>query len=1543
MKKKWGRVAALIMAVMMTVQIMPGSMPGVSAVEQTGAQSGSGEVEQGTYIDNEIMYSLTVHYQDNEGNALTDDAVITGKQGETVTPEIQEIEGYTVQGEYGDVKLTEEVQEITIIYEKTEPADEKDEEMTDGAPADNQEADQGEEPGKDQENDQEKEPEKDQGADPVREDTGNEPLKNAPRQAGNLTLAYESGYELSIEGKNSRFTVQTDPIENGRLVITLPAFFELTSTPSSKTEYDVDVDREIIDESDPILGGFERQVITLRYKNVTSTVTASFEMTMTDDAPEQITEAMVRAGAHPDQVPLNIDAELYGGDGSLISETTAEGTSELSDPHELVNEYEDYENIKAEIYKVDLEVKDNNELYLRSSDSTGVREISVDKFHYPYTDMALMVPMDKGNKLKEIQGGEIYYRQDWDKITTEEYEGSAYLVGAFDDKGPGGYYDNERFDNVGETYRRYDFNSSYTFGNLRSIRLIFDDTVSIGETIEFDKPVLLRYTYRGETKVVPVYYLDSYTFPGTYVPEIDEDDKRVLCGNKLDFGADVLNKNTAKLPVQRNEVIFHIEYPYELQPKSIDRLSLGDVEKFDISYVVVDEQTKEEKTVERKGAGQGYEFELSEGEYVKEITISIPELPFKENLSFSVKAQSMDRDIDGNLLTEDKTVYAEYTVYEGETVLDNESQKIDLRVRKDLMFVYDTEDYSIILDNDEDHTWHGGYIELKTKDSQDYMKDYKDAVFELKAGPEIMSKVAGFYVYNRDDDLDEPIIVEYKTNLDTEWREEVESNPWEKNYITLPLRSGEYVTAVRLCFGTLTETELKYWASGGAVCFAPMFNSDRMYYDEDGVRREVEYNHAYKMTYEFTTSTEPAQYMTEENLTVYTTYESYDEYNLMIGGGWQPKYRLENGAESAYRGDTLEADIEQLCYGSDNRYSNLDRPSSGYFGLDPSLYIRNQLIYIETAPGFEITGLSEPSTMVERKTLDNGNHLFKFRLLSAGDEAVSNPLTADLYIRPDAKTENVNPIEAVGISYSEYFEECFPDYPDLEDEKVNPPYQIVTIDNEEYNDAPDNWGISEREEAYGFFYTFEKPYGSDQFVVREVTSSTTQMFATVDGFFTGDTAEFRESQREDIGFAAFIGAAKDTVVNDYTAYFVIPKKDTEVIGEDGRGYKAEYSLYANGGLKIFLDNKEVDPAQAGITVSYILDDGRTIPASELTEALYRQVKMVEIKFDVLTHEDIYELQMPLAADGRSGEDTSEWDSYIGTYNITAVDGKTIRLDPLTYAYNSYRMVSTFALDKYENGNAYSLPADHDLCLYDEEWNKITSRHIDANGSTGVSWNFNADGKTPAYAGFILDQAETDNYLPTLNRRTSDLPSGESYTKTLADGTKLWYIPIDPADLTANNTNGNYDALFIRKPELTAEDIMLAVGESGRLVYDVSQPVNESLLEDYDIRIEVLEDTAVPETTGENVASVAITDDGWTATGFNNGTVDYRLTVTNTQGTTFTRDATITVGNKLFAALPHVGGGGALALAAAGVVLTGGGASVLLRRHYGTRRRHRRRR
>lgn len=1363
-------------------------------------------------------------------------------------------------------------------------------------------------------------------------------VKENPETVGverkeSLEAYYEPGYELNIEGKDIHFKVETPPEENGTLVIKLPPFFELTSVPSSQDEYTVSSSKEKIDEEDPILGGEIREVLTFRYKDVTSTVSLSFEMRQKeyekkDDGisvkvTKLLSQAMIRAGKYPDRIPLNIDITLYDKEKTLLEEKQIEGTSELSEVNEMVFDYKEGEKPNEyDDYDTSFWNKGENRLPLKDSGS-GISQVSLEKYHYPYSDVELMIPYDKGEKLQS------FYSDVWEKIETKTYDGKKYLVGKYEE-------------NYLRSFQEYDFGAS---ARPKDITLYYGEEILPNETLSFDSPVLLRYTYKGETVVKELYRMADYHVkeacqPGIFWTESYGDPKKkyaqVSCGKAVEVLFNVYNSYKDQPPLERENLILSLDYPYEVQPQKIQKIEIlnGEKKEFDIKYTVVNNKTAEEKVISEKNVSAGYEFKLEENEYVSKIEIEIPKMEKKDRLYFLTDNLTMTKDKDGNDITEDKRVWINGTLFMDDEKIDDGTFYVDLKALKDQMKATISTTHPIMEDDDK-ASYAVAVVGLRARDK--HTKDYEQVSFRLEAPKEIMSKVIGYCIEWGDENrnvFEGDIVVVYDTNLKENQSVSVKAEDiYEEKYLSLDLKDGEYVTDIRLEVEKIIGERLYKHTSGAPVYFAPVINTKRTYYDENGVERELLLNYDYEVSYKFSTKSLPAVNMTEENLSAYEQYTGYITYEIEKSSSTH--YRIQDikgeNVSSGYRGDTVLCDFFDLQYMRDifelwRFYEERKWPYNIH--IKEKYYFENQLFYLEVLPGFEVTGLTKPSVLERKEKLDNGNNLYVFRLTSNSGE---NPMPespdsiqAKLYIRPDAPIDPCNPIVGAGVGLEQYFKKYFPDYPGCEQEKSTFPYQIVQLENEGKNEFPENWNLSDGEKMYGMYYSFTKPSSSEAFTVRNVTTSTTQMVGEVSGLLKEDDVTFKEAQRETLGFSAFISASSNETLYDYTATFCIPEKGDVVQGK-GNTYNAQYTLYGNGPMEVYLNENVVTPSEQGIIISYYDKDGKVLDVASAGD--WDEVRQIKVHFNSLNNETVYELSMPLKSDAKTGEDTSDWKSYIGTYNQTGPNGELTYITPITYVYRSYSVASYFGLDKYETGSSVNyLPFNHRFTIYDENWGEIFAKELKADNYY-VSQKFNAGGKKIAYIGFELEEGEREHYLPTLKKSTSDLPEGEENIHEFSDGRKIWYIEADEMDFVSDSMSGKYDALFIRKPEITAKDLYVAVGKDGKLDFSVAQPMNEDLVKEYKISVRLSEQDEL----SQKIAQITQKEDGYYAEGLKKGTVSYEVVVTNKQGTRFTQKANITVGDQLHDLLPHVGGRGSKVFAYAGILFIGGGVAVLLQK------------
>lgn len=1358
---------------------------------------------------------LTVHYQDEEGNVLAEDEKVEGKLNDSVQLNIKDIEGYELKGNYDNLIFSEKEQETILIYGKKAEENSKDNTFQNEQSAVETE------------------------------------ITQKAAEETQLEIYMEDDAGINIESSTVKFNIESAPIVNGKIVIKLPAFFSLTTTPSSTGEYTVGVTEETI-EDDDILNGVMQKVITFGMKNITSTVKVSFEMNITDK--EGLTRAMIQAGENPDQVPLNLEGTLYDASGEVLKYTEKEGTSTLSQPKEITGR-----NLggKPLYYQKNFSYATYNEL--EPYWVQGNPYAWVDSYHYPYSDIKLLVPDCQDATLTDIESG--FEKLDSAEKTT--YNGKPYVALEKEKNGSDKNY------------------TEIFYAGITIWRLIFSNDVEIGKTVSFDGPVVLQYTYKGKTEYMELYSLLEYTWGGPWKPEAKKETKEGWIGEQTALSGTITNipsNYSWQVPIDWENLTMELSYPYELQPKQIK--SLEGNGSYAVSYLIVNKDTKAERTVQDTVTSYPYDFQIDENEYVKQVSIVIPKLQKKKSFNYNINVEVQENHENGNATVGGETVNSQIRMLDAEKKqLSSITQTFRFKMFNDSLsastYAFDeSRMYKIFLDGSED-TMELPTLNFGTKDKD--CKSYEDSKLTLKAPPEITSKIVGYKIskkYSKFAEFD----IHYQTN---KGEKTIAVSRLESGQVTMcefDLSEGEYITDVCIDLGDLTKEEI-YAYDGQACSFTPIINLKRNYYNTEGTETVPAYGDVYQVSYEFSTSSPPAQNMTEDKMKGLVSYCSYLDFQMKGDSISTSMYIIKKAGvtiSSAYRGDLLNATIQGIDSLSEPEVKNT-------VALDSSLYGTTCKIYIEIDPDFEITQLSLSNELIEEKVLENGNILYAFKA-SCKDTIAVEQLEATLYVRPDADVKNTHePIKGLGVCYNDYFAEKFPEYPNYDEKKSTKPFQIVTMDSRYYKDFPTEWGISDQEKEFGFYHSYQT-YSLKKLVIREFTTSTTLLYGTLDTLLSEKQVSFYESQREKLGAKAYISPTSAATINNYKATFLVPQKGDTITGENNKKYTAGYSLFLSEPMKIYRNRQPVDLEKAGITIQYVLENETVIGSGDLAEDNYRSVRKIEVVFSTLSPEITYELQIPLCADARSGTNTNVWNSYLGSYNQTG-DGDYVYNTPIEYKYNPYRIDSNFGLDKLESGSyGYSLPIEHKLIVYDEAWNEIFS---EAN-SYSFRINFNTDGKMPKYVGFELDAEGRDSYLPTLKGSISDLPTGDSNVHEFSDGRKIWYLPINEIDLITDATSGKYDALFIRKPEITAQDITLDIGEEGKLDFLVSQPVNKDIVKNYTISVHLQEGES------EDIAQIMQKEDGFYAKGLKEGKVSYKVIVTNTQGIQVSAVAQITV-------------------------------------------------
>lgn len=1140
------------------------------------------------------------------------------------------------------------------------------------------------------------------------------------------------------------------------------------------------------------------------------------------------------------------------------------GTSEIKEAQTLKTGFENGEEVPE--LKYSGAVLSYNYLFVTRDDT---KQLTIEKFHYPYTNIELMIPKDKDGFVTEFVG----FAND-SGATKETYNGWEYIV-------------EKPRDSMGAFEV---FNKAQSSGlPLTKEEVHFSSNVNVGSTIDFENhPVILRYTYKGETVYTPLYTLEPYTFKGpsdlgvyfNYSP------RSLLAG---DTGSlEVYASNSAyedQYPMDRKNVQFEIAFPFEIQPEKITKMTLQNEQAFEVSYWV---KSKDGSEIEKKSSGKvkSLEFDLEADEYITKIQVLLPQMPKNGTFWFYLDIKGVEKDKNGDPILKDipnlsVTAKINYENPDGKEQFKEKTKTLKLLAQEDGLKISRTGNGEVYLDEKDEGYFYGGYVIL---DGSYRMMTYENVKLEMVADPQIMSKIDGI-LFQRSNVSGEPeYCIEYTTNQGTK---SISGNLYYSNSgtsyndVKFDLQEGEYVTGIVIKFPKLVKSDL-YRSNYSATYISPLINTSRTYFDAQGQEQPIAFDQPFQYHYAYSTDTKSD--FNGVSTAVSVTYKSDWKFNIKPGYN---TYGLS--APSAFRGATFQLKgVVPFVSATSAQCSSLYdyyRDSHDTRALDPLIYYKNAIVYLEVDRSFEVQKLNHSSKLLLRKDLANGHRLYVFEILEG---QASLNITADMYVRPDAPLDTpTQVIYRSGVCFEKYLNNLFPGYPNSVSQY---PYQKVVLTEIEGNsDFPGDWGLDENQKKLGYCQTY--PDTSQKITVLPFSSGSEQMSATLDEAPQGNSVNFKEQQRNELGFVAFVGAPDTSQLADHTSVFLIPEKGDSIKGPESKE-TAQYTLYATAPMKIMLKGEEVNLTEKGITISYFDKNGEKIDASEIEESI-ENVRKIEIFFNNIEAGAVYELSMPLRADLKQGTDTSDWTSYIGSYNTTGSEGKEVYLPPLQYVYSSYSFTSRFGLDKNETGTYLSqLGTTAFIRIYDEADKLLFNANI-SKGETQKVIAFNTiEGAKPAYFVFGFENSEDDTrFLPTRAEKSgSDITDANKHVQE--DGRIVWYLSLDMEKLVQGTATDHYDAFFVRLPEVIAQDLLLNIGEEKTLPCTVSQPANSNIVSSYQVQA-VLTDSepAIAQITGD------YQNNGYKAIGLSEGTVAYTVTVTNKQGMKVSATGNIIVGEQ----------------------------------------------
>lgn len=1322
-------------------------------------------------------------------------------------------------------------------------------------------------------------------------------------QSGNLLLTCLSPNGLDLMGET---TYQLDyttynPGQQESLMIILPPYFSVSSTPQNTPDYDVTEVTEALPEN--YYQGIDADILKKNVQNCnallftfkntdTKTIQMNFMINLTKnssdsslDTKKLMTQLMVLYGENPDKIPLNTIAVAKNTDGTVIAECVTKDDSTLLSSSEM--------HIEKGSGTWGWYGRSGNALAYSGDFKAN---IGLSTAHYPYSDVKFYLEIPEGISL---------YPENESLYDITEKDGKRYI-------------EYTKFTDV--------FSSTCESINLQQRIVLPDvDKILAGMKYEFGE-ILMDYTYKGKRYTGEKVYditnditVPKYSAVGkedyymqkrgsSSMESIMEDTNPLLdqdTSSKYWVRIDNYSKINGEsiMPVYEDASVL-FEFPYEMSPTNINISCMNRPEEY-INYITSIEYklhgTEESQYIEKVQISQNrlITFPIKDGEHIEKVIIHYSVLPSTGDYDFIFSVNNSSTDAKGNPLPEQfqtsikhsvVTKSGEYTM--GYGLAENERKYQFFEWNKEVKFLLVKEMDTLEVKTDGTYTRINcinktnatyGYnynlcwkILFTKKGSR--MKDYPNSRIVLEPDDSnfsVFTKLTGFDFSNlKIETVQEKAEIFYKTNLSPEGKTKSFAQA-EGTKVLLDLEQGEYPVYIEIQFGTI------YGGNFEEFTVIPLFNDYRTYYSKEGVEIPVEDTGTSPIPLSaiFRTDTEGklCDGVAINNKTyLYTLFKS----ELLCRDNLEVSYWQRNGItvsnSTFYKGDNIQVTLKDVTssmrnvyYKSDNNYA----PSAGngvLYDLDLYLEVHDGISLKSVDIGDNIHfALSEIKEIQGSK-----NKLYKFSTTTSTLPTGAFQIAA--YIEPGADIapgEKLNVIKKAGYSWDKTVSKNWS--PTAGDDAYynDYPYQTVSIQKSNF---PENWGVTDQYQM-AFNMPTEIMSGSIS-VDKVILSSGKQNVAT------GTSVEFHEHEKSLLNGYAWMENISTSQIGKYEAVVELPREGKTTNGVDADGntlpFSNAFSLFLKGGITV-----QGTEESNHVKITYYDEGGKMISLDDsLSEDEYKKAASFKVELEAFQAGAKIKVIMPLATDySKTGANAESLFSYIGAksrfgtsdtvnaapFNYTA---------PVSYEFESYTLNVNIGLDSTENGaKASNLSDAATVRVYykDGEEEKLLYEK-----AGGYSHSIPVNSDVTKVAVKAVD--ETTYRLTTQN---ADGVS-EVLNSNFARVTEGWSeLTIDKNDLI-NQIPNQYDAVFIVLPKVTVADVELNVNETAQSDPHkglVKGTLSSMLAAKYKLSYAQTKDSAIAEIDGNGLITAKSAGD-----------TAYTVTVTNTLGDQATADGKINV-------------------------------------------------
>lgn len=1265
--------------------------------------------------------------------------------------------------------------------------------------------------------------------------TKDEVVKATSKAVMNLTALTP----FSVMTASTQYKLEYSP-ESGaqaeRVQLILPPGFSIPVKPEDTNDYKVTEEKSVYNGDVTALQGSEFLTYTFSFQMAVQ-MSLSFSVERNVSA---ITKIMVKAGADADKVPLHLNARAVNEDGQEVSSARLEQTSVI----ENAEAFQNFNKKMGANTQYLCRISNPRLSYGVVGKSTALGEVK--SGHYPYTDLALLIPIPIDSEGNEID-------------VSEHSNVTGMKTFKFTDKP-----DVVKVD--GRTYWKYLSISSATKGaddytlplklELEQVSTSIESYDSIkqlmGQSIQSSN-MLLQYTHLGSTVNESILGMNEVPIE-IAPPSLGRVMEQVLQGITTDWPLKI--NNISSFPIDYENLTVSVDFPVECSPQSVSAKKLGEdvAEISSVTYFLRSGGDGITVPYEKEGA------QFPEGVEIKRVEVHFSTLKsFADGiLNFRMKTGI----VPGN---QDKKVTLDAEIKDNGGTIETKAFALDLLAYKDLLTWGN--DGSIInvtaFCDKKPLSDLSTYFELTLKNrraNDASMMAYEDVVIKLTEPDsqkgEALSTIAGIQLSNikigskESGSNIEKLEVHYRTNLSPDKDIVMTlSNESISEIFEFSLQEGEYIQSLELHLGTLYGGDPWYRVSNIYSGVKLYFSKERNFLNsenhpiDEGAERELNWT--------LTSNPMPTN-IPKNPQKMIVKYETYQTVSVM---GENQTSSVKSGA--GYQGTSQAMTLT-------SKYSWGQAKETKY--ISPVACQAEPKLYLEVSKDFSINGVSLKGAgkckFLEKKQLNNGNVLLTYQApmtefsykVHGGEISTTLNFDIDFYIPKKTEIGKKQVLFASGISM-----EGFDDLYDTEEfaDSVGT-YQKVKVNETAF---PKEWNCKEKGQIKGSDLSVD----GTSITVNEMSVGALDLTPGCEDTLS-ETAVFYDHQKSKLFAKAQMKNLSTTPIYNYKATYTLPNAGGDIEGSDGKGgittYQTEYPIFLTG-LATTTGNLNA------VTVYYNAD-GEVIKLDESSsEADFKQVHSFSIEISKMEQSEFSMANIPLGTDfEKTGTMVNDLDSYIGGKfeYAKAQDGSDITattITPAKYIFTSYEIQGALGVDSDENG------------ILNEKYTKsdITVSAQIADG-TVVS---EVTGKDGQYAIKVNGDVNTlkiscpDGYKLTKNKTSA----GGSRDSDFDRETNL--VSVDKNDLISNSIYNKYDAVYLVLPGIQAKNITVVNGEKETISLkdNVTGAKNQETRNKYQLSF-----------TGPGSETVAIVKNNrWDVSvqSVNAGSATYTVKVTNTLG------------------------------------------------------------